>query len=110
MSVEVSFNPRITGVKCKAGIEKAQVALDVQVLKDSNYYCPDREGTLMRSGVVSTGGGEIKWETPYARKQYHEFENKSKDKNPNASTKWFERARAVKSKIWEAIVNREYSK
>lgn len=110
MSVTVEFDTGATKRRIEARLTRAQAALDIQVLKDSNYYCPEAEGTLMRSGVVASGGGEVAWETPYAKKQYHFFENKRKDKNPNASTKWFERAKAVKIKVWEALVNREYSK
>lgn len=106
---EISFFPKAVGTRIKARVSKSQVALDVQVLKDSNYYCPDRQGTLMRSGVIASGGGEVRWETPYAKRQYNFYEKKSKHKNPNASTKWFERAKSVKIKEWEAIANREYN-
>lgn len=100
------------GIKSKAGvrIKRAQMALDVQILKDSNYFCPDAEGTLMRSGVVASGGGEVRWETSYAKRQYNFFPNKGKDKNPNASMKWYERAKAWRGKEWQELVNREYNK
>ena len=93
-----------------ARVERAQKALDIQILKDSNYYCPDRSGTLMRSGGIASGGGAVVWDMPYARKQYHDFPNKSKDKNPNASVKWFEMAKAVMLKLWLEVANNEYSK
>lgn len=110
MSVQVEFDATAVGDRLKARLARVQAVLDIQVLKDSNYYCPDAEGTLMRSGIVESGGGAISWNTPYASKQYHFFENKRKDKNPNASIKWFERAKATKLKEWEAMVNREYNK
>ena len=109
MGITVQFDTAAVGKRCKARLDRAQMALDIQVLKDSNYYCPDAEGTLMRSGVTASGGGSVEWDTPYAAKQYHFFENKRKDKNPNASTKWFERAKSTRLKIWEALVNREYN-
>lgn len=109
MGITVHFDTAAVGKRCKARLEKAQIALDVQVLKDSNYYVPEAEGTLKRSGVIASGNGAVEWDTPYAKKQYHFFENKRKDRNPNASTKWFERAKAVRLKIWEALVNREYN-
>ncbi len=110
MGITVQFDTAAVGKRCKARLKKAQIALDVQVLKDSNYYVPEAEGTLKRSGVIASGNGAVIWDTPYAKKQYHFFENKRKDRNPNASTKWFERAKAVRLKIWEALANREYSK
>ena len=110
MGITVQFDTAAVGKRCKARLDRAQAVLDIQVLKDSNYYCPVAEGTLRDSGAVSSGGGEVAWETPYASDQYNFFENKRKDKNPNASTKWFERAKSTKAKAWEALANREYKK
>ncbi len=108
--VKVDFDKTKLKAKIASNVGRAQMALSVQVLKDSNYYCPDAEGTLMRSGRVEDSGTAVSWDTPYARSQYHGFPNKRKDKNPNAMMKWFEAAKAVKLKVWEALVNREYSK
>ena len=108
--VKVEFDKTKVKAKISSNVNRAQMALSVQVLKDSNYYCPDAEGTLMRSGRVEDSGTAVSWDTPYARAQYHGFPNKRKDKNPNALMKWFEAAKAVKLKAWEALVNREYSK
>ena len=108
--VKVDFSKTKVKAKIASNMNRAQLALSVQVLKDSNYYCPDAEGTLMRSGRVEASGAAVSWDTPYARAQYHGFPNKRKDKNPNASTKWFERAKAAKLNEWEALVQNEYSK
>jgi len=81
----------------------AQAALDEQVLKDSNYFCPQAEGTLQSSGVLATkiGTGEVIWDTPYAHRLYvHPEYNFSKDKNPNARGKWFEEAKARHRDEW----------
>jgi len=108
--VKVEFDKTMVKAKIASNVNRAQLALSVQVLKDSNYYCPDAEGTLMRSGRVEDSGTAVSWDTPYARAQYHGFPNKRKDKNPNASTKWFERAKSTKLKQWEALVQNEYEK
>lgn len=74
----------------------SQVALDMQVMKDSNQFCPQAEGTLQASAVTATkiGSGEVIWNTPYAHRLYHHPEyNFSLDKNPNARGKWFEEAK-----------------
>ena len=52
--------------KCKArlsgNIEKAQRALDAQVLKDSNYYVPFITGDLRDSSdATKIGTGVIEW-------------------------------------------------
>lgn len=108
--VKVEFDKTMVKAKITSNVNRAQLALSVQVLKDSNFYCPDAEGTLMRSGRVEDSGTAVSWDTPYARRQYHGFPNKRKDKNPNARMKWFEAAKAVKLKVWEALVQNEYSK
>lgn len=90
----------------------AQKALDLQIIKDANFYAPEDVGTLQDSAVVFTdiGSGLIEWNTVYARKQYYEVNNKSKDKNPNATDRWFEVAKANKLKDWVTVANAEYNK
>jgi hypothetical protein len=83
----------------------SQAALDEQVLKDSNYFCPLQEGTLQASGVLSTklGSGIVIWDTPYAHRLYwHPEYNFSLDRNPNARGKWFEEAKARHLPEWLA--------
>lgn len=93
----------------EAAIGRAQAALDVQVIKDSNFYCPQAEGTLQASALTTSeiGKGRVLWATPYARRQYYEAPNKSKDKNPNARMKWFEEAKARQRENWLSIARRE---
>lgn len=104
---EVELNGRID-----RGIKAAQFALDSQVLKDSNYYCPLDTSNLQKSGITSTviGSGLITWRTPYARAQYYSCPNKSLQRNPNASQKWFEVAKSKNLKNWEKLANDEYFK
>jgi hypothetical protein len=80
-------------------------------MKDSNYYVPKQEGFLERSVFGSVlGSGLLVWAIEYAKKMYHFAGRPRKEVNPNASTKWFERAKSTKAKAWEALANREYSK
>lgn len=109
--IKVTFNQQEVAARLQKRVERCQLALDQQIVKDSNYYCPMRDGQLMRSVLSSANGqGLLIWATDYARAQYYGLPNKSKDSNPNASTKWFEVAKAAKLKEWEALVNREYNK
>ena len=86
----------------------AVAALSQQILKDSNFYCPLKTGTLQKSAIINTvlGSGLVIWRTPYARRQYYgvNFDH-SKSANPNACAKWFEAAKARKMKDWEKLVN-----
>lgn len=93
----------------KVRIGEAQAALDLQVIKDSNFYCPRAEGTLQESALTASeiGKGRVLWATPYARRQYYEAPNKSKDKNPNARMKWFEEAKARQRENWLSIAQRK---
>lgn len=86
----------------QALINKNQMKLDYQVLKDSNYFCPKDVGTLQTSAQV-TNPGLIEWNQIYAKRQYYELPNKSKDNNVNARMKWFEEAKARYLPDWLKI-------
>lgn len=107
MKVELDINKTATRIAKR--IKKSQFLLDQQVLKDSNFYVPEDTGNLQDSGVLGTSGGEVKWDSIYAKKQYYEDNKKSKDRNPNASMKWFEVAKGKQLKIWEKIANDKYN-
>lgn len=99
--------------KQKLSRKKAQFALDTQVLKDSNFFVPKREGYLESSGLLHSmiGKGHIEWKTPYARRLYYNPQyNFSKDTNPNAQGLWFEVAKKGSLKEWAEKVGMEYSK
>ena len=89
---------------------KAQAALDAQVMKDSNYFVPIDTHVLETSVITGSviGSSVLEWDTPYARKQYYEYPNKSKDENPNAVMKWFEAAKAKYKDVWIRIANNVY--
>ena len=91
-------------------VQRAQKKLDVQVVSDSNYYCPQLTHMMERSGVSNTviGSGRVRWITDYARRQYYgEHFDHSKSDNPNATAKWFESAKARKKDDWEALVEND---
>lgn len=111
MQVNASFDKDACKQRIQAKLARAQAMLDSQVMVDSNFYCPLRDGDLQRSVLSSRiGSGLLVWRAEYARAQYYGLPNKSKDKNPYASTKWFEMAKVNKLKQWEALVNREYNR
>lgn len=107
-TVKGNFNDTAAKARISAAIHKAQMKLDQQVITDSNYFVPLKEGVLQKSAIINTviGSGLVKWRTPYARAQYYgvNFDH-SKQRNPNACAKWFEAAKARKVKQWEKLVN-----
>jgi hypothetical protein len=107
------FNVRIDTRRIHGNMQQrlklAQIALDTQIIKDSNFYAPEDTQTLQRSAITATdvGSGKVVWNTPYARKLYFNPEyNFSKDKNPNAQGLWFEAAKAVKKGVWKEVAQR----
>ncbi|HFJ9375106.1 TPA: minor capsid protein [Bacillus nitratireducens] len=93
--------------KVMEATQKAQFALDEQVLKDSNFYAPEDTTELIRSGVrfSEPGTGHVEWNTPYARRLYYNPQyNFSKDVNPNAQGLWFEAAKAAHLVDWKRII------
>lgn len=83
-----------------------------EFLKDSNYFCREDTGELERSSQKASDpeNGDLIWDTPYAKKVYYTG-SPSKDKNPNASIMWCEKAKdANKGKykeMFQKIVNKE---
>lgn len=80
------------------GIEtggRVQQFIDSEVLRLTDPYVPKDVGDLKESGTKSTkiGSGDVKYSTPYARRQY--YENKG---NGLRGAKWFERSKADNKK------------
>lgn len=91
--------------------EAAQMMLDQEVLKDSNYFIAKETGELERSSLRHSriGEGHIEWNTPYARRLYYNPQyNFSKDVNPNAGGLWFESAKALNGAEWLKKVKEKY--
>lgn len=113
MKVTIELNK--AGIVADAGkrLKRAQLALDQQIAKDSNYYAPEDKGDLKDSVFTSAaqGLGKLVWSVEYSRRLYYGIGfNFSKDKNPNARAKWVEAAKAVRMKEWEKVANNEYRK
>jgi len=106
MTFEMDINKVSAKIKKHVGV--IQPVLDMQVLKDSNYFAPMDTGNLMSSGITGStiGSGELEWNAPYAKKMYHgigfDFD---KSANPNARAKWFEEAKAQFIGNWRKILN-----
>lgn len=112
MKVSVELNTQGVKSQIHGSVKRVQFVLDQQVAKDSNYFCPEDTGSLQKSVIPSaaSGAGLLEWNEKYTDRQYYGMPNKSKDRNPNASMKWFERAKALWSKKWERLVNAEFKR
>lgn len=96
--------------KAMNAVAKAQVVLDEQVLKDSNYFIPKDTGQLEDSSIIASriGEGEIIWDTSYARKVYYGVTiNFHTDMNPNAQALWFEVAKSRFVTDWVKAAGKE---
>lgn len=112
-NVKVDVDTNKLQSKRQNATKAAQMQLDQDVLKDSNYYIPKAIGTLEGSGVRASqvGKGKVIWDTPYARRLYYNPQyNFSKDKNPNARGLWFEAAKAKKKGNWLDEARKNYKK
>lgn len=104
--------PSLQG-KQKDAKRAAQMQLDQDVLKSSNYFIPSDTLELMRSSIrfSEIGSGELIWNTPYARRLYYNPQyNFSTDTNPNARGLWFEEGKAVDKDDWIQNISDEYAK
>ena len=113
----ITFNTKVTlnnlQGKAQMATKAAQMQLDNDVLKDSNYYVPKDSGNLEQSSVRASliGQGLLYWDTPYARRLYYNPQyNFSKDRNSNAQGLWFEAAKASKKDGWLENIRKEYRK
>ncbi|ARJ26061.1 minor capsid protein (plasmid) [Bacillus mycoides] len=108
--VNIQLDTQAIESKVLKATEKAQFALDQQVLKDSNYFIPKDTGELERSSIRFSrpGEGHIEWNVPYARRLYWNPQYSfSKQPNPNSSGLWFEEAKARNVTDWARIVENE---
>jgi len=109
MNVITKINPNHISKKLIKNMEKLQPILNIQVVKDSNVYCPKAEGTLQTSASDGNMNGKtVEWRTKYAHNLYYGVDyNFSKDVNPLARAKWFHEAKAKHKKDWIALLNKE---
>ena len=85
----------------------AHAALDSQIIKDTSPYVPMATGTLNSSPMRHSVVGEIKYQTPYARRLYYgEGFNFRKVPHPQATHHWFEKAKSVWLGQWTRICAR----
>lgn len=113
MTVKVVLDSKAVEERIEKRVGGVQATLDAQILKDSNYFCPQDTGTLQKSAINHSvlGSGLLVWQTPYASEQYYnESFSHFHSRNPNATAKWFESAKARRLSAWVRLANEEFKK
>lgn len=105
-NVNIRFNEAAIMAEIDGQRQKANFAMGVQVLEDSNIYCKRDTKALILSSMISSSDDltTIQWVTPYANRQYY-LPAARKDINPNATWKWFETAKSMYLSDWIGIYN-----
>ena len=104
--VNINFNTTAIMAEINGQKQKANFAVGVQVLTDSNIYCKRDTKALMLSAIVNSSADltTVQWTEPYASRQYY-LPAARKDINPNATFKWFETAKSMYLTDWVRIYN-----
>ena len=87
-------------------LEKRQKIIDSEVLRLCEPMVPFRTGALIRSGKLTTviGSGEVKYSTPYARRQYYATAT-SRPYDANRGSYWFERMKTAHRGAIQRLIN-----
>jgi len=95
------INIGLTTEKIAQATRKAVHITTQQALKDCNYYCKQDTSVLINSSIIHSDfeKGIIKWQTPYAKKQYY-LKRTLTEKNPQARWMWAHYAKSVHKKEW----------
>ncbi len=99
--VSVDFDPAAVMARIKKKKTRADFALGTQVLTDSNFYCKQDTKALIDSSIINSSDDLtfVEWTQGYAWRQYY-LPAARKDKNENATWKWFETAKAAHLREW----------
>lgn len=77
---------------------RVQTYIDNEVVRLSDRYVPMRSGTLKKAIGTVYGSGEVKYNTPYANRNYYENRGRGTQGTSNGGLRgrlWFERMKAV---------------
>lgn len=79
--------------------DKALPMLTEEILNDCNQYCKEDTGTLIASSMTHSDfkRGIMKWETPYARRQYWDIKTSL---TPGRTWKWVHVAKGKYQAKW----------
>ena len=109
MGVKITTDKSLIKKRISAGVNNMIAPLTEQVIKDSNYFCRQDQGTLIASSQIASEPekGLAVWDTPYAKKAYYTGEP-STDVNANASLMWCEKAKTEFGRDWEQVARANF--
>ncbi len=97
-------------VKLERAWQGTLFPLSSQVLADCNEFVKVDTNTLRTSSYTASDlkKGRLVWNTPYARRQYYTG-TPNKEKNPNASIQWCEKAYHTYRKDWASLAQKLFN-
>ena len=110
-TVKLDFNLSSLKIDLKNAAESVKEPLMNQVLTDSNKFCRQAKGGLIKSSetMSSPKDGRLVWDTPYAKRVYYTGVP-VKDVNSNASLMWYHKAAETNGKEWAEQAKKSFKK
>ena len=108
MPVRINIDPARVAAKVNTAWKAGLPLLSEEILADCNEFCKEDTGTLIQSSLIHSqpDKGKLIWQTPYARRQYWAIRTAHKDKNPQATWKWCEAAKARWKDRWDRLAQK----
>ena len=106
--MKLNLSTRAVQIKLQGSLKKSLYDISKLILDDCNRYCKEETGELIQSSYTASNlaEGKLKWDTPYARRQYWFIPTAKTDVNPNATWKWCEVARQNHRSEWIAYAQK----
>ena len=107
MPVRINISQSAVTARVTGAFQAGLPQLSEEILNDCNQFCKEDTGTLIASSLVHSRPqeGKLIWQTPYARRQYWEIRTAYTDRNPKATWKWCEVAKANHKEQWSRQAN-----
>lgn len=107
MSVTVTLDKAAVRARVEAVSKRGTSIMANELLKDANHYCREDSGELERSAIRASRPeeGVLIWDTPYAKRTYYTG-SPVKDRNPNASLMWAEKAAKENKEKYERMLSK----
>lgn len=106
--MQVNINKGAVLAKVEGAFKKGLPILTEEIKDDCNQYCKWDIGDLAMSANRHSipEEGLIIWQTSYAKRQYWQIKTAYKDKQPKATWKWCEVAKAELMEKWQRQAQR----
>lgn len=111
MGINIAVTKDLSGLDAKftaSQLKAVQTQLAMQVGNDSNVFCKVDTGQTRATMQSSSRfeAGEVSWTTPYASDAYYNPHTRT-EKNPRATSRWFETAKSQRLSSWTELVRRK---